>query len=119
MRLELIGLQPVRCRKIRKPARLRVEARQAIVGTHPKPVMIVFQDSKDNGAGQAIPRAVNRKMPRLAIEQIQPVRRTDPEIVPAVCIDIVDGIVAQAVLARYMDKMLKDPRILVEPVEAP
>src|ERR1700722_17308478 len=56
-------------------------------------------------------------MPRLPIQAVQPIRRTDPQVLATVRIDIIDGIVAQTVLTRLMDKMRKYPRIRVEPVQ--
>ena len=49
--------------------------------------------------------AIQRKMSRLSVQQIQSIRGADPEVMPAVGIDIIDGIIAQTVLARLMDIM--------------
>src|SRR5580700_5054082 len=56
-------------------------------------------------------------MARLPVHTVQPVRGTDPKVMPAVGIDVIDGIVAKAVLARLMDEMRKNAGIGIQPVQ--
>ncbi len=58
-----------------------------------------------------------RKMTCLSVHQIQPVGGADPEVMPAVGVDIVDRIVAETVLARLVNIMFEYSGILVKPVQ--
>src|SRR6185437_11321937 len=105
-------------RKISEPARLRIELRKAITRAHPQSPIVIFQDADDHRTGQAVPDPVYPKMARLPVHEIQAVRGTDPEIVFAIGINIIDCIVAQAVPTRIMHKMFEDAGIYIQPVQS-
>jgi len=69
----------IRSRVVGKMLRFRIEAGNAIVGTHPERAMAVLEDAAYDGTGNAIPLVVALESAGCRIELVKAILSSSPE----------------------------------------
>src|ERR1700752_3694423 len=100
--------------KVLESLRLWIEARQTIVGAHPKQATLVFQNAAHHFACETVLLVVGLKRPCAWVKFVQTVLRSDPHIPRAIEVHGVYPVIAQGptvVWVMLVDLELSRPRI--------